>query len=159
MILYHGSNVIVREPRLLKIQRELDFGKGFYTTSDFDQASKWAKRTALRLHQNDSYVSVYEVDDEEMSLLKVLRFELPDAEWLRFVVMNRTGRSDVSDWDIIAGPVANDRTASVIDLFLDGRYDEEETVRRLLPQKLKDQYTFKTERAIGLIRFTEAISL
>lgn len=40
MILYHGSNVVVREPHLLKIQRELDFGKGFYTTSDLEQASK-----------------------------------------------------------------------------------------------------------------------
>lgn len=29
MILYHGSNVEVRAPKLLKIQRELDFGKGF----------------------------------------------------------------------------------------------------------------------------------
>ena len=43
MLLYHGSNVVVEEPRLLKVQRELDFGKGFYTTSDLDQASKWAK--------------------------------------------------------------------------------------------------------------------
>ena len=34
MILYHGSNVEVKEPILLKVQRELDFGKGFYTTSD-----------------------------------------------------------------------------------------------------------------------------
>lgn len=34
MILYHGSNVEVPKPRLLKVQRELDFGKGFYTTSD-----------------------------------------------------------------------------------------------------------------------------
>jgi len=39
VILSHGSSVEVREPRLLKIQRELDFGKGFYTTSDLEQAS------------------------------------------------------------------------------------------------------------------------
>lgn len=44
MILYHGSNVEVREPKLLKIQRDLDFGKGFYTTSDFEQARTWALR-------------------------------------------------------------------------------------------------------------------
>lgn len=42
MILYHGSSVEVREPKLLKIQRELDFGKGFYTTSDLQQATNWA---------------------------------------------------------------------------------------------------------------------
>ncbi|MBO4321156.1 MAG: DUF3990 domain-containing protein [Treponema sp.] len=45
MILYHGSNVTVEAPRLLKVQRSLDFGKGFYTTSDFVQAKKWALRS------------------------------------------------------------------------------------------------------------------
>ena len=40
MVLYHGSNVEVRDPRLLKTQRDLDFGKGFYTTSDLEQAEK-----------------------------------------------------------------------------------------------------------------------
>ena len=40
MPLYHGSNVKVKSSQLLKNQRELDFGNGFYTTSDFDQASR-----------------------------------------------------------------------------------------------------------------------
>ena len=89
MILYHGSNVEVRQPRLLKNQRELDFGKGFYTTSDMDQASRWAKRTARRVRADKGYVSVYEIDDELMQTLHILRFEKTDAEWLRFVVDNR----------------------------------------------------------------------
>ena len=42
MILYHGSNEEVKEPRLLKIQREMDFGKGFYATSDLEQATRQA---------------------------------------------------------------------------------------------------------------------
>ena len=103
MILYHGSNVEVREPRLLKVQRELDFGKGFYTTSDLEQAAKWAKRTALRLHRKDSYISVYEVDETEMSHLRMLRFNAPDVEWLRFVVKNRKGEPIPVDWDIVSG--------------------------------------------------------
>ena len=32
MILYHGSNVTVSEPRLVEQNRYLDFGFGFYTT-------------------------------------------------------------------------------------------------------------------------------
>lgn len=64
MVLYHGSNVEVREPKLLKNQRELDFGKGFYTTSDYEQASRWAKRTAARLKQDSGIVTVYKVDDK-----------------------------------------------------------------------------------------------
>ena len=66
MILYHGSNVGVKKPELLKVQRALDFGKGFYTTTDLDQASKWAKRTALRLKQTDAFVTVYEIADEAL---------------------------------------------------------------------------------------------
>lgn len=157
MILYHGSNVTVKEPRFLKVQRDLDFGKGFYTTSDFEQAIKWAKRTARRLHQEAGYVTVYEVDDEAMSKLHILQFNKPGIKWLRFVVKNRTGEFVPLNWDIIIGPVANDQTAPVIDLFLDGRYSEKETIKRLLPQKLKDQYVFKTENAIRLLRFKEVI--
>lgn len=102
---------------------------------------------------------VYEINDDEMNRLRILRYDKPDIEWLRFVVKNRTGEPLSVDWDIIAGPVANDQTAPVIDLFLDGMYDEEETIKRLLPQKLKDQYTFKTKGALELLRFKEVIQL
>ena len=39
MILYHGSNVFVREPRIVNSGRKLDFGAGFYTTSSLEQAA------------------------------------------------------------------------------------------------------------------------
>lgn len=159
MILYHGSNVEVREPRLLKIQRDLDFGRGFYTTSDLEQATKWAQRTALRLGQQQSFVSVYEVDEKKLLSLRVLNFDKTDKEWLRFVVANRKGIAPTDQWDLISGPVANDQTMPVIDLFLDGMYNEDETIKRLLPQKLKDQYTFKTPEAILLLQCKEVIQL
>ena len=158
MILYHGSNVEVREPILLKTQRALDFGKGFYATSDLDQARRWAQRTARRLKCPQAFVSVYEIDDDMMRSLRVLRFTMPDKQWLRFVVANRRGEPQVDAWDLIHGPVANDQTMPVIDLFLDGMYDEDEAIRRLLPQKLKDQYAFRTPAGIQLLRFTEAIA-
>lgn len=159
MILYHGSSVEVKEPRLLKIQRELDFGKGFYTTSDLEQASRWAKRTTQRLKQERAFVSVYEIDDAVMKTLNCLEFQKSDVEWLKFVVSNRKGIAVEGNWDIIIGPVANDRTAPVIDLYVDGMYDEEETIKRLLPQNLKDQYVFKTTLAIQSLHFKEAIIL
>lgn len=159
MLLFHGSNVVVEEPHLLKVQRELDFGKGFYTTSDLDQASKWAKRTARRFNQDKGYVSVYEVNDIELSALATLVFENPDAQWLEFVVRNRKGQIMDNEWDMIIGPVANDQTAPVIDLYLSGMYDLDETIKRLLPQKLKDQYTFKTEKSISLLQFKEVIEI
>ena len=94
-----------------------------------------------------------------MRSLRVLHFTQPDARWLRFVVANRQGAPQANEWDLIHGPVANDQTMPVIDLFLDGMYDEDEAIRRLLPQKLKDQYAFKTQAAIRLLRFVKAITI
>lgn len=159
MTLYHGSNVEVKSPRLLQNQRELDFGNGFYTTSDIEQAKRWASRTAKRLKQEKAYVSVYEISDDVMKSLNILKFAKSDVEWLRFVVKNRKGQIIENNYDMIIGSVADDQTAPVIDLFLDGMYDEEEAIKRLLPQKLKDQYVFKTEKAIKSLCFKEVITL
>ena len=71
MILYHGSNVEVKEPILLKVQRELDFGKGFYTTSDMEQAARWAWRTAKRRGESNAFVTVYEVNEDGIFTGKV----------------------------------------------------------------------------------------
>ena len=43
MILYHGSNVIVKEPHIIESNRFLDFGIGFYTTTNKDQAVNFAQ--------------------------------------------------------------------------------------------------------------------
>ena len=159
MILYHGSDVEVKEPMLLKVQRELDFGKGFYTTSDLEQAAKWAKRTAKRRGVDKAFVTVYEVDNIDINNIRLLNFDSPNKDWLDFVVKNRKGEYIADNWDVISGPVADDQTAQVIDLYLDGLYDEEEAIRRFLTQKLKDQYTFKTKEAINLLKYKEVITL
>ena len=159
MILYHGSNVEVKEPILLKVQRELDFGKGFYTTSDMEQAARWAWRTAKRRGESNAFVTVYEVKDDELKNIRLLSFDSPNVEWLNFVVKNRKGEYIAENWDIISGPVADDQTAQVIDLYLEGAYDEEEAIRRFLTQRLKDQYAFKTDEALKLLIFKEVITL
>ena len=159
MILYHGSNIEVKEPILLKVQRELDFGKGFYTTSDLEQAARWAWRTAKRRGESNAFVTVYEVNEDELKNIRLLSFDSPNVEWLNFVVKNRKGEYIAGDWDIISGPVADDQTAQVIDLYLEGAYDEEEAIRRVLTQRLKDQYAFKTNEALKLLIFKEVITL
>jgi len=159
MILYHGSNVEVKEPILLKIQRELDFGKGFYTTSDLEQAARWAERTAKRRGESNAFVTVYEVNEDELKNIRLLSFDSPNVEWLNFVVKNRKGEYIAENWDVISGPVADDQTAQVIDLYLEGAYDEEEAIRRFLTQRLKDQYAFKTDEALKLLIFKEVITL
>ena len=155
MRLYHGSNVEVSKPRLMPCVRALDFGCAFYLTSDFEQASRWARTTVLRRGDGRAIVSVYEFDETAASILKTLRFKEPNAAWLKYVTRNRAELADVTDYDIVAGPVANDNTMPVLNLYFKGAYSEEEALRRLLPQRLKDQFALKSDVALECLTFLE----
>lgn len=159
MILYHGRNVAVEAPKLMPRVRALDFGQAFYLTSDREQATKWAKTSVLRRGEGGAIVSVYKVDEARLSALRVLRFDGPTADWLRFVSRNRNERIDDSDYDVVCGPVANDNTMPVLNLYFKGAYTEDEALRRLLPQRLRDQFAFKTEDALACLSFKEAIRI
>lgn len=156
MLLYHGSNVEVSNPQILESDRRLDFGKGFYLTSSFEQAKRWAELTVKRRETGKATVSVFEFDENSVSDLKILHFTQAQKEWLEYVSMNRKNQIIPNDdYDIVIGPVANDRTILVISLYFSGIYDIEETIKRLMPQKLCDQYTFRTEKAIKKLKFVE----
>ena len=63
MKLYHGSLDTVSKPEIREPSRTLDYGKGFYTTTSYEQAESWVKR-----HRNEGistigYVNVYEFDE------------------------------------------------------------------------------------------------
>ena len=157
MLLYHGSYMVVDAPRLIIPQRLLDFGPGFYLTSDFEQARKWATRTKIIRNSGTSAVSVFDFDEQELARLEVLTFSSPNREWLRFVVANRTGKL-TPQYDIVHGPVANDQTVRTINDFQNGYFSEEIALQLLLPQKLKDQFAFKTEKALQCFHFKEALA-
>ena len=155
MKLYHGSNIEVATPKLIQGTRALDFGQAFYLTSDFDQASRWAKTSVLRRKEGRAIVSVYEFDESAASQLRTLNFPGPDAAWLKYVSQNRNGIIDTGDYDIVSGPVANDNTMPVLNLYFKGAYSEDEALRRLLPQRLRDQFAMKTDAALACLKFIE----
>ena len=155
MILYHGSNVEVRQPRILERLRTLDFGAGFYTTSSREQAIKWAKAVVKRRQTGIPCINCYFLDDAALAGIHVLRFESPSEKWLDFVVQNRKGMPQ-APFDLVIGPVANDATLPVIDDYMDGKYTKNEAIERLLPQKLTDQYAFLTQKALSVLAFQES---
>lgn len=155
MKVFHGSNVVVERPRLFRSDRRVDFGSGFYVTSSLEQASRWARLVAKRRGEGFPVVSVYELDERVFSTLTVRSFEGATVEWLRFVGDNRRGTSAEFQDDIVVGPVANDNTMPTLRLFFAGIYTEEEAIKRLMPQKLHDQYAFKTQRALDALVFCE----
>lgn len=157
MRLYHGSNVAVSTPEILPTVRALDFGPAFYLTSSIEQAKKWAKLKSFRLRTGVPTVTVFEFNEKCFNHLRIKQFDAANSEWLKYVSVNRKGNPENLDYDIVIGPVANDDTMPVINLYLKGSYNEEEAVRRLLPQNLKDQYAFKTEKALQFLTLCEVI--
>lgn len=159
MILCHGSNVEVRRPRVLTTNRSLDFGAGFYTTSNLDQAKRWARLQAQRRRSGSALVSVYEINEAVFESLSLLRFERANAAWLDFVVENRKGLYQGAPYDIVIGPVANDRTMSVINDYMNDQIDRETALILLKPQNLSDQYRFGTEKALRYLSCEEVMLL
>ena len=159
MELYHGSTVCVSSPQLLPCARRLDFGSGFYTTTDREQASRWAVIKKRRLLAENAIVSTFdssEFDSLQKSGFLVKCFTDPSDEWLDFVMLNRLGDSASSDkYDVIREPVANDTLYETLALFERGILTRAETVVRLKTHALADQVVFATERALTALRFIE----
>lgn len=156
MILYHGSNVEVRCPVLTHSRTSLDFGAGFYLTTDYEQAGKWAARVTKVRASGEPTVSVFETDESLWEKLSVLRFDGANLAWLRTVVGNRIGKPVAGTYDVITGPVADDRTIDIINQYILGTFPEEIAIQLLLPRKFKDQWVMKTEAALSSLVWKEA---
>jgi len=149
MKIYHGSDTPVKTPKILASNRLLDFGEGFYTTSSLEQAQRWAKRVRERNKSKEQIVSVYEFEtDKAENDLKIIRFDSPSREWLRFISACRSGRETDFDYDIVTGPVANDNVYATVQLFETGLLSEEEAIVRLKVEQIFDQILFHTEKAL-----------
>jgi len=156
LLLYHGSNILVEHPKIIPSSKGLDFGSGFYTTSSYKQATSWAKTIAKRRGSSEAIVSVFEFNENELSQLKHIIFDEPNDTWLEMVAMNRTKPFYDSGYDVVVGPVADDRTLPTISLYLRHLLTAEATIMTLLPQKLDDQYVFKSIEALKCLRFVRS---
>lgn len=157
MILYHGSNLTVENPKIITPNRYLDFGKGFYTTSNFEQAQNFADKVTARKKEGESTVSIYEFDDTKLDDLSVLSFEAADEKWLDFVSDNRNGLVLNEKYDIIYGPVANDDIFRTFILYATGVLTKEQTLEALKIKKLYNQYVFTNDNALNYLKFINAV--
>lgn len=159
MIVYHGSNVVVSEPRLIASNRALDFGMGFYTTTNPAQASDFAHKVVDRTGAGEPILNVYEINEgSAFPLCDVLKFDGPNDAWLDFVCDNRDGNYLGPKYDFIYGPVANDNVYRTLNLYRSGEIDRKETLKRLKIRKLYNQLVFASEKALGFIRFLRSES-
>ena len=150
MKLYHGSNIEVKNPKILTSARVGDFGRGFYTTSSLEQARRWAQIRAKQEDVQSGIVTVFEVPDTifENSELRIKTFEKADEEWLDFVLENRKNVEFEHGFDLVIGPVADDRVYVCLNMLEDGLADRETVIKKLKTYVLADQILFHTAKSL-----------
>ena len=156
MRIYHGSIEMVSKPELRKSNRTLDYGSGFYATTSYRQAEDWVLR---RMDENEvslGYVNTFEFDRASLRKLNCLIFYSPTEDWVDFVMQNRTQKDFTHSYDIVYGPVANDRVYAAFALYEGGLINKQQLIAELRTYKLVDQYLFHTEAALQTLTFIEA---
>ena len=159
MKLYHGSTVAVRKPSLRPGRQNADFGKGFYTTSNPEQVERWAHIKQEREGAPRAVVSVYEFDETLLDSpdWNILQFTGADEAWLFFVTGCRKSRGH--DYDLVLGPVANDKVFTTVNLFESGVLSAEAAILQLKAYKTYDQLSFHTRKVISQLKFVESIEV
>jgi hypothetical protein len=145
MKLYHGSKDIVDKPLVSYGRDNLDFGKGFYTTSVQAQAEKWVQRFILLGHKG--YINVYDYDETKArTKYRYKNFPEYNEEWLNFILACRNGSKIYQDYDIIEGGIANDKVFNTVELYFQNLIDKETALSRLKYEKPNNQICFINQK-------------
>ena len=155
MILFHGSNVEVKEPKIMIVDRTHDFGFAFYLTEHQDQAEKWAFTKFFRNEGGNPVVSVFDWD-EDITGFKFKKFEDISEEWLDLVCKCRSIKTYKHGYDIIKGKVADDRVAETVNFYLEGIITKEQALERLKYSKVNSQIAFCTEEVLKHLKFIKS---
>lgn len=156
MKLYHGSTVDIKEIRLNMSKPNKDFGRGFYLSADKQQAKRLAEYKAFQIG-GIPVINVYEFEERRLTdgTLKVRRFDGYSKDWAEFIFANRlskTGES-VHDYDVVIGPIANDKVGVQVRKYFDKEISLETFLENLKYMKgITFQYFFGTEKAIKYLR-------
>lgn len=159
MILYHGSIVEVKDPKIIKSDIGRDFGFAFYTTTIEEQAAKMALKKKFQNMNNNpdckAIVSVYEWN-EDISSLKYKEFPHADNEWIDMILLCRKNRFYKHGFDIVKGKIADDRVGLTIDIYLGGVLSKESLIKELQYQKINDQIAFCSEKSLEGLKFIKS---
>ena len=154
MILYHGSTVDIKCIDLSMSKPNKDFGRAFYLSDDRQQALEMAQYRA-EFEDTTPVVNVYEFDENLFQEFRYKRFEAYTEEWAHFIYDHRTepnGRT-LHDYDIVYGPIANDRVGAQIARYNQGYISFDEFLHRIqYILGITYQYAFCTQRAIDKLQ-------
>lgn len=150
MKLYHGSTIDIPKIDLAKSKPNKDFGKAFYLSDDEQQALELAQFRA-EFEDAAPVVNVYEFDETLFDVFRIKRFEDYSEDWAHFVYNHRTepdGKA-LHHYDIVYGPIANDRVGAQITRYKQGYISFDEFLKRIQYIKgITFQYAFCTQSVI-----------
>ena len=156
MILYHGSDVEVKNPIIVQTEKGRDFGCAFYVTPIKEQAERMAKRKQRMNKSSSAIVSVFEWNEKAVNQFKYKQFLNPDLEWLDMIIECRTNPSYKHGYDIVEGKIADDSVGETILFVIDGVIKKEDALERLKFQKINSQIAFCNEEALNTLRYVES---
>lgn len=175
MLLYHGSYTAIPKIDLSRCFSGLDFGRGFYLTSSYEQAYNYVQLSVKKAIRIGSVPKDFDLNNGQVSVYKfhynpnllAYCFQGASIEWLHFVAANR--KKDLfpqlikkyNTIDIIGGKIADDQTARTLQMYINGDIfgipgtaeADKATINKLLPNRLKDQFCFRTQDAINHLEF------
>ena len=144
MRLYHSSNIIIAQPDTQHSREYLDFGRGFYLTTLYEQAVRYAQRFKRR--GQPAWLNSYELTDN-LEQWNIKRFDAYDKPWLDFVSVCRSGE-DSSNYDMVVGGIANDRVILTLDRYFEGEISQDEALGLLRFERPNVQYCIRSERML-----------
>ena len=154
--LYHGSNMVIKEVDLSKGRLGKDFGKGFYLSENKHQAMRMAMLVTRREGTGEPTLNTFLFDETVLSSndINIIRFDSYSTEWADFVLMNRNNKSEIlsHNYDIVYGPIANDRIGLQIKRLEQGIQTSKEFLRNIRFVHPTFQYYFGTERSLQFLR-------
>jgi len=163
MQVFHGNYTEIESIDLSKCQANKDFGRGFYVTRFRKQAEEWAEIIG-KVNETVGVVTefiFYERAFTEKSL-KVLRFSKYNDEWFDFIILNRNLESTEQkhDYDIIEGPVADDKIQRKINRYLEGEITRKEFFEQLTKYpEPSHQICFCTVNSLRMLKKTDYKSI
>lgn len=170
IILFHGSEKIIKKPVRGKGNRRNDYGSGFYMTEFEEMAKEWACAG-----DRDGFANQYVLDMENLSVLYMTRGTYHILNWLAVLLENRTfrmnsdlmedGRQYILDhflisygkYDVIVGYRADDSYFSFANAFLNNAISLQQLSAAMQLGDLGEQYVLKSTAAFEHISFRKAI--
>ena len=158
MKVYHGSYVLIEKIDLSKCLPQKDFGQGFYVTKFKHHAENWA-RVIGKKNKTQGFVTEFDYTESPFAqrICNIKHFDNYNEEWLDFVVANRQNEEEkaIHDFDIVEGPVADDKVQTRIRDYLNKKVSKQEFLKELIYHEKTHQICFCTKVSLQLLKNTD----